>query len=257
MTILDRIIAEKRRCLPELRGLAATARERTRPHYSLIQRLQEYTDLSVIAEIKRGSPSLGLFAPELDIAAQALAYQAHGASAVSILTDSHFYGSISDLESLSPLLSIPILAKDFIIDPSQIAIAHGAGADVILLIAAVLSPDDVLRLTEAAWEKDMEVILELHDAAEIPLAAIPQGVILGLNNRNLKTFEVSLQNGLSQIPRLKETGAYIIAESGIQTFQQAQQLSQAGFSGLLVGESLIRNGEPGELLRALARIPRR
>lgn len=258
MTILDRIIEKKRESLPEIRELARKVKDRTRPCYSLKQRLKEDLNLSVIAEIKRGSPSLGLFAPLLDIQAQALTYQNHGASAISILTDPHFYGELSDLQALAPLLQIPILAKDFIIDPAQIAVAHAAGADVILLIAAVLTPDSVNQLAQAAAERGMEVILELHDADEIPLAAIPEGVILGLNNRNLKTFEVSLQNGLSQIPRLRDTGSYIISESGIHTTAQAEILSKAGFSGMLIGESLIRGGEDsGRLLRNFARIPRR
>ncbi len=257
MNILDRIIEKKTAKLPEIKRISAHLNERTRPHYSLKQRLRENPNLSVIAEIKRGSPSLGLFAPNLDITAKALAYQAHGASAVSILTDEHFHGSYEDLETLAPLLQLPILAKDFIIDASQIAVAHAAGADVILLIAAVLSPDQIRTLAEAAAQKGMEVILELHDVDELPLDSIPDGVILGLNNRNLKTFEVAITNGLRQIHRLKDTGAPIIAESGIHTAEQAQLLSEAGFSGLLIGESLIRSGNSKNLLEAFSQILRR
>ncbi len=257
MNILDRIIEKKKDSLPGIRLRAKNLKKRTRSFFSLKERLLADTNLSVIAEIKRGSPSLGLFAPDLDIGAQALAYQNHGASAISILTDEHFYGSIADLEVLAPLLQLPILAKDFIIDSSQIAVAHAAGADVILLIAAVLSPAKVQELAKTAAEYGLEVILELHDTAEIPLEAIPPGVILGLNNRNLKTFEVSLQNGISQIHRLKAAGSPIIAESGIHTPDQAQTLCAAGFCGMLIGESLIREGNPEQLLRDFTRIPRR
>lgn len=257
MNILDRIVQKKRASLPAIRQQAAHLKERTRPRYSLKQRLQENPHLSVIAEIKRGSPSLGLFAPELDITAQALAYQAHGASAVSILTDEHFYGSYADLEAIAPQIELPILAKDFIIDPVQVAVAHAAGADLILLIAAVLSPDSIAELAAEASRLGMEVILELHDISEIPLERIPPDVILGLNNRNLKSFEVSIQNGLDQIDRLLGIGAPVISESGIHTREQAELLGQAGFSGLLIGESLIRSGNPDALLDVFTHIPRR
>lgn len=257
MNILDRIILKKKERLPDIRYKASLLKERKRPMYSLKQRLKENPNLSVIAEIKRGSPSLGLFAPDLDITAQALSYQTNGASAISILTDGHFFGSYVDLETLAPLIQLPILAKDFIIDVSQIAVAHAAGADVILLIAAVLTVEEICSLAESASQKGLEVILELHDVDEVPMEAIPPGVILGLNNRNLKTFEVSIQNGLRQIQQLKGTGAPIIAESGIHTYEQAKLLSAAGFSGLLIGESLIRSGNAGTLLSDFSRIPRR
>lgn len=257
MNILEQIVEKKKEQLPKIQSMAAQLKKRTRPFYSLKKNINENTNLSVIAEIKRGSPSLGLFAPDLDIEAQALSYQTYGASAISVLTDENFYGSYTDLEMIAKQIQLPVLAKDFIIDVSQIAVAHAAGADVILLIAAILTPEKISELAEAAMQKGLEVILELHDIDEIPLDSIPPGVILGLNNRNLKTFEVSIHNGISQIQRLKDIGVPVIAESGIHTLDQAQLLSEAGFSGMLIGESLIRSGNTGNLLADFARIPRR
>lgn len=257
MNIMEEIVARKKQGLPELRFRAKQVKKRTRPAYSLMERLTADRNLSVIAEIKRGSPSRGLFAPDLDIRTQARAYQDNGACAVSILTDEAFFGSMADLEALAPILTLPVLAKDFIIDSAQITLAHAAGADVVLLIAAVLIPSQIQDLKATADSLGMEVILEFHDPAEMPLDAVPPGVIVGLNNRNLKTFEVSLQNGLRHIPALKALGAPLIAESGIHTPEEAKLLSAAGYSGLLIGESLIRHDRPQQLLRAFAGIPRR
>lgn len=257
MSILHEIVKRKTECLPEIRRTAKAMKPRIRPHYSFKEHLRGNPNLSVIAEIKRGSPSLGLFAPDLDIRTLAQDYESHGASAVSILTDEHFYGSYADLETLAPYINLPILAKDFMIDTAQIDVAYGSGADIILLIAAILSPETVNSLAAYAEKLGMEVILELHNVSEIPLESIPNGVILGLNNRDLKTFEVSIQNGLRQIHLLNELGAPIIAESGIQTRLQGELLGKAGFSGLLIGESLIRSGRNDSLLKDFTTIPRR
>lgn len=257
MTILDRIVLKKQSLLPELRRKAQDAAPRSRPQYSLMQRMIGNPNMAVIAEIKRGSPSLGCFAPNLDPLTLAGTYQDHGASAISILTDEHFFGSLEDLVQVAPHLQLPILAKDFILDEAQIELVHAAGADVILLIAAVLSPERIARLTEAAFQRGMDVILELHELDEIPLTAIPSNVIIGLNNRNLKTFQVSIQNGLRQIDTLKALQAPLIAESGIHTSEDAVRLRDAGFSGMLIGESLIRSSNPSALLQAFSQLPRR
>jgi indole-3-glycerol phosphate synthase len=128
---------------------------------------------------------------------------------------------------------------------------------VILLIAAVLSPERINTLATAAFQRGMDVILELHDLDEIPFTAIPPNVILGLNNRNLKTFQVSIQNGIRQIDGLKALQCPIIAESGIHTPADAALLRDAGFSGMLIGESLIRSSNPSALLKAFSELPRR
>lgn len=256
MTFLDRIVTKKIDRLGDIRTASKTLGKRTRPLHSLKERIHENPNLSVIAEIKRGSPSLGLFAPDLDVKSVGSNYQTCGAAAVSILTDEHFFGSYEDIEAVSPLLDLPILAKDFILDPAQVALAYSAGADVILLIAAILTPEKVSLLADTAFAMGMEVLLELHSADELTMDTVPAGMILGLNNRNLKTFQVSIDNGIREIQHLKKRDVCIIAESGIHTVQQAHSLRNAGFSGMLIGESLIRDRVSGTLLRELTVIPK-
>lgn len=256
MTILDSIVAKKTASLPEIRRASKDFTDRSRPLYSLKKTLYCNPNLSVIAEIKRGSPSLGLLAPHLDIQSLGQHYQSCGASAISILTDEHFFGDYEDVKVLAPLLNVPVLAKDFILDPVQIIRAYSAGADIILLIAAILTPEQIRTLADTAFKMGMEVILEVHAAEEVSMDSIPSGVILGLNNRNLKTFEVDIANGIHEIERLRSSGTFIVAESGIHTIEQALLLRDAGFSGMLIGESLVRDGVNGSLVRELTAIPK-
>lgn len=254
MTILDSILEAKRLQLPAIRAMAENLPSRRRPRFSLKERLMVSPCLAVIAEIKRASPSLGCFAPELNILSLARIYETSGAAAISVLTDPHFAGSTEDLRAVAEGCRIPVLAKDFILDPAQLAVADAAGADAVLLIAAALGPDQVRSLAHEARRRGLEVILELHRADDMALEEIPGEVILGFNSRDLRDFSTSVDHAATQLRQLGSPGLPVIAESGIRTEADARKLADAGFHGLLVGEGLIRSTDPGELLRALSSV---
>jgi len=200
--------------------------------------------MAVIAEIKRGSPSKGLFAPNLDIPSQVKRYRDAGARAVSVLTDEKFfYGGIEDLKAVRRLVQLPILMKDFIIDEIQIDLAKSSGADIILLILAAHSRERLRELLTYALALELEVLLEVHDREELDFALSLKHPLIGVNNRNLKTFKTSLTTSLEMIQGISKPGLHMISESGIKSPGEVAALFKAGFRGVLIGESLIRGGE--------------
>jgi len=207
--------------------------------------------VSLIAEIKRASPSRGLLHPELDPAAQAATYERHGAAAISVLTDRRFFqGSLDDLRAVRQAVHLPVLRKEFVIDAYQIYQARAAGADAVLLIVAALSDADLGSLYALAYELGMSALIEVHDEAELEraLALAPQ--ILGINNRNLHTFEVSL-DVTARLSTLVPAGTLLVAESGIHTADDVKRLAALGVQGMLVGESLVRAPDVGAKVREL------
>ena len=206
---------------------------------------------AVIAEIKKASPSKGVLASEFDPASIARLYQQGGAAALSVLTDEkHFQGSLSDLESARLAVGIPILRKDFTIDAYHVHQAAAHGADAILLIAAILSERQMRDFRELAEHYRMAALVEVHDEEELKPAIASGARMIGVNNRNLHTFEVSLETSLDladQIP----SGVTRIAESGIHSLDDVKRLSAVGFQAFLVGEHLMKSGDPAGALRAL------
>jgi len=206
---------------------------------------------AVIAEIKKASPSKGVLASEFDAASIARLYQQGGAAALSVLTDEkHFQGSLSDLESARLAVGIPILRKDFTIDAYHVHQAAAHGADAILLIAAILSERQMRDFRELAEHYRMAALVEVHDEEELKPAIASGARMIGVNNRNLHTFEVSLETSLDladQIP----SGVTRIAESGIHSLDDVKRLSAVGFQAFLVGEHLMKSGDPVAALRAL------
>jgi indole-3-glycerol phosphate synthase len=206
---------------------------------------------AVIAEIKKASPSKGILATEFDPASLARLYQQGGAAALSVLTDErHFQGSLSDLESARAAVGIPILRKDFTIDAYHVHQAAAHGADAILLIAAILSERQMRDFRELAERYRMAALVEVHDEEELKAAIASGARMIGVNNRNLHTFEVSLETSLDladQIP----SGVTRIAESGIHSLDDVKRLSAVGFQAFLVGEHLMKSGDPVAALRAL------
>jgi indole-3-glycerol phosphate synthase len=206
---------------------------------------------AVIAEIKKASPSKGVLASEFDPASIARLYQQGGAAALSVLTDEkHFQGSLSDLESARLAVGIPILRKDFTIDAYHVHQAAAHGADAILLIAAILSERQMRDFRELAEHYRMAALVEVHDEEELKPAIASGARMIGVNNRNLHTFEVSLETSLDladQIP----SGVTRIAESGIHSLDDVKRLSAVGFQAFLVGEHLMKSGDPVAALRAL------
>jgi indole-3-glycerol phosphate synthase len=206
---------------------------------------------SVIAEIKRASPSKGILAQEFDPPALARAYEQGGAAALSVLTDEkHFQGNLSHLESARSVVRIPVLRKDFTIDLYHIHQAAAHGADAILLIAAILSEREMRDFRELAERYRMAALVEVHDEEELKPAVASGARILGVNNRDLRTFRVDL--GVSfrlgdKIP----AGVIKIAESGINTADDVRQLRAAGYNSFLVGEHLMKSGDPARALQTL------
>lgn len=209
--------------------------------------------MSVIAEIKRASPSKGDIRPDLDVAEIVKAYEQAGAAAISVLTETRYFkGSIDDLAAARKTLvsPIPILRKDFVIDPYQIWEAAAAGADAILLIVAALNPDELSSLQKEASEAGLECLVETHNADELRVALASRAPLIGINNRDLKSFIVTLQTTLDMIGLIPD-GPLVVSESGIVTRADVARLAAAGVDAILVGETLMRSADPGAGLRKL------
>jgi indole-3-glycerol phosphate synthase len=207
--------------------------------------------LRVIAEVKRGSPSKGIFDAGLDAAAQAERYAAGGAAAVSVLTDGpHFQGSLDDLRTARVRVGVPLLRKDFIIDPYQLLEARAAGADLVLLIVAALGEEQLAELLDRTHDLGMEALVEVNTEAEARRAAAMEVPLAGINNRNLHTFEVDMRTTERLRPLLPST-TVVASLSGIARVDDAVRMRTAGADAVLVGEALVRAPDPGALLSAL------
>jgi len=207
---------------------------------------------AIIAEVKKASPSRGLFSADFDPARIARAYQRGGAAALSVLTDrSFFQGSLGDLEAARAATGLPVLRKDFIIAESQVLEAAAHGADAILLIAALLSEREIRDLREAATRFRMAALVEVHNLREMEAAIAARSDIIGVNNRDLTTFEVSLDVSLRLAERIPP-GVVAVSESGIHSARDIARLSAAGYTAFLVGERLMTSGDPAAALRELA-----
>jgi indole-3-glycerol phosphate synthase len=208
---------------------------------------------AVIAEVKKASPSAGVIRKDFDFAKIAQEYQKSGAAALSVITEvHHFHGGLEVLASLRWSTSLPLLRKDFIIDPYQVLEARHAGADAVLLIVALLDTAALKRLRTEAEAREMEALVEVHNEEELEKALESGASIIGVNNRDLRTFEVSLDVSLS-LGRKIPKDVLAVAESGIRTTDDLRRLSDAGFRGFLVGEHLMRAPSPGKALTELIR----
>jgi indole-3-glycerol phosphate synthase len=206
---------------------------------------------SIIAEIKKASPSKGVIASDFHPPRLAAAYHAGGAAALSVLTDAQFFqGSLADLEAARAAVNLPVLRKDFTIDPYHVMEAAAHGADAILLIAAILTERELRDLRELAERYRMAALVEVHDRRELDLAAASGASLIGVNNRDLRTFQVSLETSLLLAERIPDE-AVRVAESGIQSREHVLQLSDSGYHAFLVGEHLMRSHDPAEGLRSL------
>lgn len=205
---------------------------------------------AVIAEIKKASPSKGIIREDFDPAVIARSYEQHGAACLSVLTDTQFFkGSKNDLIEARDACKLPVLRKDFMIDPYQICRARTIGADCILLIVAALDLPRMQELEAVAHELGMAVLVESHDAAELELALQLKTPLIGINNRNLRTFETRLETTLELLPRIPQD-RIVITESGILKPEDVQRMRQSHVNAFLVGEAFMRAGEPGvELAR--------
>lgn len=205
---------------------------------------------AIIAEIKRASPSKGDILPGLDPAAVACDYAQSGAAAISVLTDRHFKGSLEDLQAVRRVVDRPLLRKDFIFDPYQLYEARAAGADCILLIAAMLKDDDLRALQRLARALGLHALVEVHNADELALAERAGADLIGVNNRDLHTFITDLAV-TERLLAGYDGRALVVAESGIDAPDDIRRLDRAGARAFLIGESLLRGGRPRERLSEL------
>lgn len=258
MSVLQRIVARKREELAERRAAASAGdvirRAADTPEPRCFRTALESRSgaaPAVIAEIKRRSPSKGELRSELDAEQLARTYAAAGAAALSVLTDRDFFGgSEADLTAAVAAASLPALRKDFTIDAYQVYEARVIGASAILLIMRVLDDAQVRELLSVARQCRLAALVEVHDADELERAAGCGADLIGVNNRNLDTFEVSLDTSLALRARMP-AGALAVAESGIHAADDVHRLAAAGFDAILVGESLVRASDPGAKLREL------
>jgi len=256
MTVLDRIVEAKYAEVAERRAATSDAALRERqlaqsPPRGFRAALDAAPGHALIAEIKRASPSKGLIRPDFDPAAHARAYQAGGAACLSVLTDEHwFQGSADYLEAARAACSLPVLRKDFMVDPWQAAEARAMGADAILLIVAALADAQMAEIEAAAIDLGMDVLVEVHDAAELDRALRLQSRLIGVNNRNLHDFSVDT----SLSPRLAAqapTDCTFVAESGLSTRADLDALAAHGVRCFLIGEALMRQADVEAATRAL------
>ncbi len=218
---------------------------------SFLGALQRPGEVAVIAEIKRRSPSKGLIRSDFAPAALAAAYAAAGAAAISVLTDEPFFGGhLRHLPAARAAVALPLLRKDFIIDPYQLAQARAYGADAVLLIVAVLSPGQLQELHVGASELGMDALVEVHTAAELQVALDMKVPLMGINNRDLATFRTSLAVTRELAPLVPPT-CTLVSESGIRTAGDLAELQACGVRAVLVGESLLRQPDVGQALRQL------
>jgi indole-3-glycerol phosphate synthase len=207
--------------------------------------------VNVIAEIKRASPSKGVINGDVDVAETARSYQSAGAAAISVLTEeSYFRGSLGDLRVARHAATIPLLRKDFIVEDYQIYEAAHAGADAVLLIVSALTSEQIKTFIKVAEDElGIDALVEVHSLNELETALECGAKIMGVNNRNLRTFEVSLDVS-RELVRSKPDGVLMITESGISTAEEIAELHALGFDGFLVGEALMRSADPGGILKA-------
>jgi indole-3-glycerol phosphate synthase len=222
-----------------------------RKPFSLQQSLQNGKPFSIIAEIKRSSPSAGTLNNNVHPPTRAVQYTEAGARGISVLTDEKFFsGSLDDLQSVRASISIPILRKDFIIDEYQLFEAKAYGADAVLLIAAILEKSQLKELFCAARELGLECLVELYEQKEIDRLDMDQMKLIGINNRNLRTLEVNLTHSI-EIAKLLPKDSTIVSESGIQSSNDLKTLKQAGITSALIGEYFMKSEHPGETLKNL------
>ncbi|HUF39853.1 MAG TPA: indole-3-glycerol phosphate synthase TrpC [Anaerolineales bacterium] len=259
MSFLEQIFKDKRRevALTErgrpLDDLVREAGETpASPDFMRIFRDASPGKFAVIAEIKRRSPSKGPLNPGLDPVQTAKVYEAHGAAAVSVLTDEKYFGgSLDDLRAAAGAISLPVLRKDFIFCPYQVHEARAAGASAVLLIAAMLADEMLGNLVALTASLGLAALVEVHSLDEIERSLAAGAELIGINNRDLHSFEVRLETSFELRPHIPD-GVPVIAESGIRSPADIAALSAAGLDGVLIGEALVRSGDPGTLLAKLA-----
>ena len=245
-------VAERQQRIPleEMRQQAAAA-EPVRGFLQALRQRVQAGDAGVIAEIKKASPSKGVIRADFDPQAIARSYARGGASCLSVLTDMDFFqGADAYLQQARKACDLPVLRKDFVIDPYQVYEARALGADCILLIVDALKDEPLQSLLALAMELGMDALVEVHDAQELIRALATPAPLIGINNRNLRTFETRLETTLELLPQFPED-RLLVTESGIHTREDVQRMRSHGVHSFLVGEAFMRAADPGERLAEL------
>jgi indole-3-glycerol phosphate synthase len=255
-TILDRIVETKWR---EVAAAKAAVPEAELEHRLVHQEpardfrtaIRRFAQITLIAEVKKASPSAGVIRADFDPVKIANTYEAHGAAAISVLTDvEYFLGSLAYLTAVRAAVGVPVLRKDFILDRYQLLEARAAGADAVLLIAECLPGDRLLALQREAVGLGLQTLVELHDAEQLPRVLDCGAPVIGINNRDLRTFATRLEHTLELLPKIPADRT-VVSESGIKTHADLVLLGRAGAGAVLVGESLMRAEDIGAALDAL------
>ena len=251
--ILARIVDQKKAAPRRLTSQLVTAAERTIADRRDFAGALTTAQPAIIAEIKKASPSRGVLVDHFDPVQIARDYERGSAAALSVLTEEpNFQGSLDDLKNARAAVPLPVLRKDFTIGEYDVFEAAGAGADAILLIVAILEEHQLRTYRELAEVMGMAAIIEVHDEAELAAAAASGAKIIGVNNRDLRTFEVSIDTALRLAEKIPD-GALRVAESGIQSSADVQRLRAAGYDAFLVGEHLMRSDDPAAAIEELVR----
>ena len=256
MSVLERIVEDTRGEVDRRRDTVPLARLEEviaqRPEGRPFQEALLRPGISLIAEHKRRSPSAGTIRKDSTVEAIALAYERGGAAALSILTEPfHFSGSLDDLRAARAVTELPVLRKDFIVDPYQLYESAAAGADAILLIVAALEPEALYELLREAGALDLDALVEVHDERELEVALDVEADVLGINNRDLADFSVDIERTyelLSDVP----AGKTVVSESGYSTRDELDELERVGVDAVLIGETLMRAGDVEEAARRLS-----
>ena len=249
-TILDKIVATKREEIAQAKSLRPEAELRAAiadapAPRDFLAALAAPGPIKLIAEVKKASPSAGLIREDFNPVAIAQTYEAHGATCLSVLTDEqYFQGNLDYLRQVRAAVGLPCLRKDFILDEHQLLEARSVGADAALLIAECLTADELKRLHDAALELGLTPLVELYDPANMPAVVAAGAKLIGVNNRNLHTFEVDLQHTV-RLRTEAPADCVFVGESGIRTNDDVRMLQDAGVSAILVGESLMREPDIG------------
>lgn len=251
-TMLEPIVETTRRRIADLRPADLRARAQDAPPTRPFAAALTADRLTVIAEFKRRSPSRGVLVTDVTPETRARQYEEGGAAAISVLTEpDHFDGSDDDLRAVKDATAIPVLRKDFTLDESQIFEARAIGADAILLIVAILTDDQLAHLHGVATTLGLAAVVEVHTDAEAERALAVEPHIVGVNNRDLRTFDVDLATA-ERIATMLDDVPVTVGESGIFTADDARRMRSAGYDSVLVGESLVKSGDPAAAIRELS-----
>jgi indole-3-glycerol phosphate synthase len=255
MEILKKIVEHKKEEVAFIKNqnpitvLEKQISEKNYTHYSFLKRIRQDLKFHFICEIKKASPSKGIIQSDFNPVKQAKQYFVGGASAISVLTDEHFFqGHLNHLKSVKKRVSLPVLRKDFILDEYQIYESKAAGADIILLIARILEAKEILHFGQIASDLDLEILLEISNKEDIKKIPENLSLIVGINNRNLSDFSVDI-NKSTRLKSFIPDHFPIFSESGINSPQQCLFLQETGIQGVLIGETLMRSSQPAELLK--------